>query len=149
MHPNPSSRPTGSAIHQDKVRAYHETEYWVDPPAALVLRIGEKCQALAQLHTNHGVVESAFLTACNPCGQELSDAENATRQQTLVDEVCRHGLTVITGAGKHPSNGWPPEPSVLVLGLGLDQARELGKAWQQDAIVWAGADAVPQLILLR
>ena len=31
----------------------------------------------------------------------------------------------------------------------LDDARSIGRHFNQDAIVWVGADATPQLILLR
>jgi len=36
-----------------------------------------------------------------------------------------------------------------VPGLARAAAQELGRQFQQNAIIWAGADAVPELILLR
>ena len=53
------------------------------------------------------------------------------------------------GMGEHPSGQWPGEPSFLILGLPLDAAKQLGARHEQNAIVWCGTDAVPQLILLR
>lgn len=44
---------------------------------------------------------------------------------------------------------WPTERSYFALGLALEPAKEIGIQFGQDAIVWVGADAVPQLILLR
>ena len=41
------------------------------------------------------------------------------------------------------------EPSIFAVGLPLEDARRLGDAFGQDAIVWVGSDAVPQLVLLR
>lgn len=41
------------------------------------------------------------------------------------------------------------EPSFLLFGLPLETARPLGKKLDQNAIVWFGGDAVPELILLR
>jgi len=41
------------------------------------------------------------------------------------------------------------EPSLLVFGLPLETAGPLGKKLDQNAIVWCGGDAVPELILLR
>lgn len=35
------------------------------------------------------------------------------------------------------------------MGAGLHTAATIGQAWSQDAIVWCGADAVPELILTR
>jgi hypothetical protein len=51
--------------------------------------------------------------------------------------------------GQHPNNQWPDEPSFLVFGLNLEEAKKLGKSVRQDAIVWSDSDALPQLILLR
>jgi len=36
-----------------------------------------------------------------------------------------------------------------VPGLSLEASKSLGARFEQNAIVWSGADAVPQLILLR
>ena len=56
---------------------------------------------------------------------------------------------VIEGAGADPTGAWPPENSYFALGADLDAARAIGLRYRQDAVVWAGLDAVPQLILLR
>ena len=44
---------------------------------------------------------------------------------------------------------WPAERIYFALGLSLQAARSVGALFNQDAIVWVGADAIPQLILLR
>jgi hypothetical protein len=56
---------------------------------------------------------------------------------------------VLDGIGQHPDNGWPGEDSLLALGVSLADALLLGRRFGQDAVVWAGADAVPRLMLLR
>ena len=53
------------------------------------------------------------------------------------------------GLGEHPTNGWPGEASYLIFGLTLEAAKMLGMRLEQNAIVWTGADTVPQLVLLR
>jgi len=58
-------------------------------------------------------------------------------------------LPFIERVGQHPSNRWAPEPSFLVLGLSLEAAKALGSRHEQNAIVWCGIDATPQLVLLR
>jgi hypothetical protein len=90
-----------------------------------------------------------FVTAYNPKGKSLDDAANVKRQEGLREELRGRRLRCIDGVGMHPSNGWPAESSFLVLGIGLDEARELGARWGQDAVVWCGMDAVPRLVLLR
>ena len=57
-------------------------------------------------------------------------------------------LHVIEGAG-YPAGAWPRELSYFALGIDEGAARQLGRRFDQDAVVWAGADAVPKLLLLR
>jgi hypothetical protein len=35
-----------------------------------------------------------------------------------------------------------------VLGLALEAAKSLGRRHEQNAVVWSGPDAVPQLVML-
>jgi hypothetical protein len=35
------------------------------------------------------------------------------------------------------------------LGLSLEAAKALGKKYDQNAVVWCGPDAIPELVLLR
>lgn len=140
---------SSTAIDRATVQAYLETEYLVIPPDIAVLRIGERNNALAGLHRRHGVEASAFITAWNPYSRATSDEINAQRQQAFAHELQRLGLAYLTGIGQHPSNQWPGEPSFLVLGASLDDAKALGTQHEQNAIVWSGSDAVPQLVLLR
>jgi len=137
-----------SVIPPDVIRAYLQTCYHVhgDPP--LTLRIGEPNAGLAALHAAAGVDCSAFITAWNPLSQQLPDAENAARQDALAAELQRRGHRYLEGRGQHPVEAWG-EASFLVPGLGLEAARTLASAYGQNALVWSGADAVPQLILLR
>ena len=71
------------------------------------------------------------------------------RQGELTAELIRRGLAFLEGVGQHRSGDWPGEPSFLVLGLALEVAKSLGKHYEQNAIIWCGPDAVPQLTLLR
>ncbi len=131
------------------LQAYRETEYRVLGTVPAVLRIGVQCADLAVLHCAHQTTCSAFVTACNPQGQVVPDRLNARQQQALVAEVARRGLAALPGIGVPPSGDWRGEPSFLVPGLERGAAEELGRQFAQNAIVWCGADAVPELVLLR
>ena len=48
-----------------------------------------------------------------------------------------------------PTEAWEPELSYLTFGISAEYARRLGSLFRQDAVVWAGEDAIPQLLLLR
>ncbi|HKT96522.1 MAG TPA: DUF3293 domain-containing protein [Paraburkholderia sp.] len=140
---------SGSNIPRDTIQAYLETHYEVFGETPTTLRIGQFNPTLAALHDTHHAACSAFITACNPLSQNLDPPANAARQEALARELEALGLAYIEGVGQHPSNSWPGEASFLVLGMTLDAAKVLGHRHDQNAIVWCGADAVPQLILLR
>jgi hypothetical protein len=138
-----------SSIDPATLRAYRETEYRVLGTVPAVLRIGVHCADLAVLHRAHHTTCSAFVTACNPQGQIVSDRSNARQQQRLVAEILRRGLAAIAGIGVHPGGEWRGEPSFLVPGLIREAAQDLGRLFAQNAVVWSDADAVPELLLLR
>jgi hypothetical protein len=137
-----------SVIDCETIQAYLETEYHVQGDSALTLKIGASNPALAALHKAHGVESSAFITACNPFSQTLDPEVNEERQAALAGELKDRGLASIAGIGQHPSSGWA-EPSYLVLGASLEVAMALGVRHRQNAIVWSGHGAVPELVLLR
>ena len=138
-----------TSIDAGTVQAFRETEYMVHGDEPFTLKVGEVCPPLAAAHKRHRVDCSAYITACNPFSQILDDQENAERHAALGRELGRRSLASIEGIGQHPSNKWPGEPSYLVFGLTLEAAKTLGTRLEQNAIVWSGADAGPQLIMLR
>ncbi len=138
-----------SSIEQETILAYRETEFRVFSDTPVTLRIAEKNEALLGLYKANRSVSGAFVTACNPLGQQFSEAENARLHDLLDYELGFRSLNFIAGEGKHPVGDWPGEPSFLVFGLSLEAAKTLGKKLEQSAIVWCGPDAVPQLVLLR
>ena len=138
-----------SVIAQSSIQAYLDTNYDVHSATPLTLNIGVANAGLAVLHTTHSVESSAYVTACNPFSQATNDSVNDARQAVLASELHQHGLTYIDGVGQHPTNGWTGEKSFLVLGLSRDDAKRLGMRHEQNAIVWCGPDAVPELVLLR
>ena len=134
-----------SIIDAATLHAYRDTHYRVHASEPFTLRIGETCAALAAAHQSCRTDCSAFITAFNPFSQVLGDELNAQRHAQMGRELDLR----IEGVGQHPSNQWPGEVSYLVFGLGLEAAKNLGCKFEQNAIVWSGADAMPRLILLR
>ncbi|WP_311394669.1 DUF3293 domain-containing protein [Caballeronia sp. INSB1] len=112
----------------------------------MTLRVGERNEALASYTVKPGL--SLAPSASNPYSQKHDDDLNARRQEALADELAKLSLRVIEGGGKHPVDEWG-EPSFPVLGVSLEAARRLGVRYEQNALVWCAADAVPQLLLLR
>ncbi len=131
------------------VQAYRETEYRVFGTEPFGLSVGSASPKLLALYQGHKVTCAALITACNPFSQELAPHENQHRQDELAKELSQRSLNYLDGVGQHPRGSWPGEPSFLVLGLELEAAKSLGESLEQNAIVWCGANAVPELILLR
>ncbi len=140
---------SASVIDPLTIQAYLETEYRVHGEAGFALWVGQPSAELLSAHKRHKTDCSAFLTACNPFSEVCDPTTNARRQKALAEELSIRRLEFIPGIGKHPTNGWQGEDSFLVFDLALEDAKELGTRLEQNGFVWSGADATPQLILLR
>lgn len=134
------------------IQAYRDTDYWcagLDDCGPVSLRIDTPQPALHTVFELFRCQCAAFITACNPLGQAISDAENELRQERLLKELKQKGYTGLRAEGRPLRPGWKAEASFLVPGMGLEQARETGQRYQQNAIVWMGDDLTPRLHLLR
>lgn len=142
--------PDDTQIHPDKVQAYVATGYRIHHQGQhIVFTIGDCSEALLEVFARNGVACGAFITAHNPRGTLQHDHLNDAAHAQLAARLAELGVEVIEGWGGDEGSSWPAEPSYFALGLDLESARAVGKLFDQDAIVWVGADAVPQLILLR
>jgi hypothetical protein len=138
-----------SAISRSLQNAYLATEYRVLPPHAFTLRIGDRSDALLDLYRAGKVRESAFLTAWNPLSVTASEDQNHSAQALLVERLVSIGVAALPGLGIDPAFGHPGEESVLALGLPRDMAISIAQDFRQNALVWIGPDAIPELILLQ
>lgn len=129
--------------------AYRTTLYHVQASAPFTITVGEVSSELQQWMAQHRCACAAFITACNPHSNALSDAENAQRQSVLEQDIQQRGLPYAPGLGQPQDGHWKPEPSYLVGGLLLEEAQGLGMRFDQNALIWCGQDALAQLILLR
>lgn len=137
-------------IHPDKVRAYLATDYRLGhTPQDIVLTIGQRSDRVAALFAEKGATCGAFLTAYNPRGAVQPDSANDQAHAQLAAQLQESGHQAIEGSGSEDGTDWPSEKSYFALGLALEPAKAIGIHFDQDAIVWVGPDAVPQLILLR
>ena len=137
-------------IHPDKLRAYLATDYRLGHTSQdIVLTIGQRSERLAALFAGSGVNCGAFLTAYNPQGSAQPDAANDQGHAELGGRLRALGLQIIEGSGSEVGSDWSAEKSYFTLGLALEPAKAIATHFDQDAIVWVGPDAAPQLILLR
>ena len=134
----------------DKIEAYLDTHYRVGVgPDAFVLRVGQQSAALALRYAAIGSDCALFITAFKPFGQSQDDSANEAAHAHLGEQLRAVSEHVIEGEGADSTGKWKPEKSYFAFGINADAARELGRHFQQDAVVWIGKDAVPQLLMLR
>lgn len=145
LRPRSPAAPLDPAL----LRSYRETVFSLQEPTPLALRIDEANDALRVVHAKYAVSASCFVTAHNPYSVRLDDGANDDRHGALRAELRASGRVFFEGAGAHPDGGWPAEQGVLALGLSRAEASALGRRWNQNAVVWCGTDAVPELLALR
>jgi hypothetical protein len=127
--------------------AYRATAYWVEAPAGrFALRVGVRCTDLDRLLAAHGVEAWAYVTAYNPGSWPLPEAENRARQDELCRAVAAAGYAAYAGEGV--GAGWPPEASLLVLGIGEEDAAALGRRFGQAAVVVGRSGGPARLLWL-
>lgn len=132
------------------VAAYHATDYRVAlPEGSFALRIGERSQPFARLLEALSHREAVFITAENPCSESASQAENAAAMAALRHDLESAGATIFEGYGQGQDTDWPPEASFLALGISCREGSALGRRYRQNAFVWIGGGAIPELVLLR
>lgn len=116
--------------------AYETTDYRVFGPAGpFSIRCGAPCAAADGLLTAARVEAWAFVSACNPRSVRLDDAENRRRHEALVDAVNGRGLTHHPAIGVADDGSWPVEESLFVVGIDEAGAVDLGRAFEQLAVV--------------
>lgn len=127
--------------------AYRRTSFFADtPPARLRLRIGEVHAELDAWLLREGVRTWAYVTAYNPGSIALDEDENIRRQTALEGVLGSAGLRFFPGEGVGDDGRWPPERSVLVLGVTREQALELGRRFGQRAVVYGESGGPAELL---
>ncbi len=136
-----------SKIDGQTLQAYRRAEYRMQ--AGWSIWIDRISPDLAAWHKTHGVSCSGFVSAVNPRSEVIVEAENSRRHLALSAWLDGQDRAFLSGAGLDPDGRWPAEPGFLIAGLGSEEAARLGRRFDQNAVVWSGADARPRLILLR
>ncbi|TCO80259.1 uncharacterized protein DUF3293 [Plasticicumulans lactativorans] len=121
------------------LRAFHATTYTATAATGerFALRIGRRHPALDAWLAARGQAAWAYVSACNPGARSLAPPLNVRRHAALLAEL-RERLpdgNVLDGFGVPDGPDWAAEPSVLVAGLPLAEARALARRHGQLALV--------------
>ena len=136
-------------INPDLLKSYKLANYHVDASPSFILKIDIHSPELESIYKTSHKHTAAFITAFNPYSQELSTQENKDRNHKLEELIQSFHFDYIHGEGKCGDGDWDGEKSFLIFGINQEQASEIGKEFEQNAIVWCDKDAIPQLLLLK
>ena len=110
------------------------------------IRPGYHSEILDKLLRARRASEWAYVTAYNPQSRLLPEERNRARHHELCTVVQGLGLTFFEGHAGGPDGDWPVEVSLIVLGIGLEDARRLGRQFDQLAIVTGGIAEPSRLV---
>ena len=127
---------------------YSHAEYVVLSSPPVIFKIDERCTELDQLLDSCHVSLAGFITACNPKGLHQSDGENILAMNQLLSAIDDLRLPYFKGFGRDPEGAWK-EDSYLIMGIELDQACQLGRLFDQNAIVMLARNMVPKLVWMN
>jgi Protein of unknown function (DUF3293) len=132
-----AARKSGSGLSGAALETlYQAAAYHVDDPTRpFVLRIGRPSPEADALAAAHEVRTWAYITAYNPGSVAAALERNQARQRELEHAVTEAGYRFCRGEGKADDDAWPPEPSLMVFGIGEEEAAALARRFQQAAIV--------------
>lgn len=86
-----------SSIAPDTIAAYTSTHYHVDAPTPFVLEIGIDNPALKTLLRQAKTDCCTFITACNPLGETLTEAQNTALHAKLSLTLRQRSLVFFDG----------------------------------------------------
>ena len=134
-------------LDEQLVQAYMNAEYRVLKPQ-ITIKIGQINQKLNEFLMDNNAYYYAFITAENPYSNSYEMLENANLMVQLATDLSNLKLVYLNGIGIDPHGNWPGENSFLVLDLHPLAAVELGKKYQQNAIVIGALGEAPMLEIL-
>ena len=99
------------------------------------IRIAGRTPVLDALLRARGASTWAFVTASNPHATRLSAAENEARHVELARALAVAGFPGFEGESVADDGAWPPERSLLVIGISELEAVRIARRFDQEAIV--------------
>jgi len=129
--------------------AYESTRFVAHGPGGdLDILIGRNLPELDRLLTEEGATEWAYISAWNPRSEPTPAEVNSATQIELEAELSTAGYRFFPGEGVPADSAWPPEASVLVLGINRAAAIAVGRRYGQNAIVVGAKGQAAELLFL-
>ncbi|HUR40771.1 MAG TPA: DUF3293 domain-containing protein [Verrucomicrobiae bacterium] len=132
-------------VPDELVKAYRNANYRVHAQPPFELRVDNFSIDLDRVLESTRSASAALLTAYNPQSHKRPAPENAAAQAELKGAVAAHVCLEAEGRGE----GWPPEPSLLVLGLTRSEAATLARRFGQHAYLYCEPKRPVELVLVE
>ena len=132
-----------SSYKKELEKAYRASRYEVFFPM-LTIQIGQLHPDLDEFLIDNNAFSWAFVSACNPFSKPLTVVKNEVRHKNLVRLLEEQDVDFCEGQGE--GDGWTPEKSVLILDISLEKAVELGRHFEQNALVFGMVNQVAELV---
>lgn len=131
----------------DFAALYRATTFRVETPDGHIdIRVGEKHAGIDALLSRHNATDWAYITAWNPGSRPLSADQNEVAHLTLRQTIRDRGFECYVGDGIPDNEGWAPERSVWIAGIGRAEAIALGMRFAQSAIVVGSFGEIAELV---
>src|SRR5699024_4864739 len=105
--------------------------------------------ALECLQQHTGMQQQGFIiTPCNPYSQRLDDKTNQQRLTSFRGQLKASSVIWIPTVNQDADNNWPDEPGALLIDCSRDFALQLGRQFEQNAVLEILPDTAPQLVWL-
>jgi hypothetical protein len=140
LHDSPESRALLEA-------AYRQTTYRVEiDGASYPIRIGRLHRSLDRALRVAGAARWACITAFNPQSVQRSAHENARRHAALKRSLRARGVRWHPTEAAGDDGAWPAELGVLALGVSRGWAEQIGREFDQAAVVWGRVGGKAKLV---
>jgi Protein of unknown function (DUF3293) len=131
------------------INTYWDTNYWLEPliledQKPLLFRLDGRSEILEQHLEQFDIQTFAIITAFNPGSRLLPETENLRRNAALYEMLRVHCPQIREAKGQSVDETWA-EASFWALNIDLAVAAELGRVWEQLAIVCWKKDAQGEL----
>lgn len=125
--------------------AYRRAHYRVND---FSLRIGRPHPEFDTWLTRAAATHYLILTAHNPYSTPLPSPVNAARHATLLALLDARGYRYVAASGHDPAGSWPAEHGVCLLDAPEWEGPEIGRLFEQHALVEGRRGGSPKLLWL-
>lgn len=126
---------------------YQNAQYVVLSSPSIELSIGQRSIPLDQLLNKYQQSRACLITACNPWGKVQTESFNYEKMIQLEKDLIKTKLPYLHAFGSNSEGAWREE-SFLIIGIDKQDASQLGRQYEQNAIIWIVKEQVPELIWL-